>query len=137
MQAWFSLSIVIPNHVWNLHIKHFGLSSTPSGTVHLSDIWNILSGKDTTYRSEAFDLFKTALFNNTKTAGNNKFCNWRYGTFHQLFLLAGPFLHDIYSGLALHEAKIRYDCQIRCDNFYSISDWMDMLLYRSWHNLSF
>lgn len=81
------LSIVIPNHVWNLHIKHFGLSSTPSGTVHLSDIWNILSGKDTTYRSEAFDLFKTALFNNTKTAGNTNFVIGDMGLFISYFSL--------------------------------------------------
>lgn len=63
----------IPVIAWNYCIKHFNVQPLLEGKIDLKVLWKIFTGKDTTYRSEAFNVFKLALFDNTMVEGAPRF----------------------------------------------------------------
>lgn len=69
----FALAIGAPKLLWDFLVDYSETRSAISVSFRFTDFCNILAGKDDTYRGTAFNLFKTALFNNTTTEGNTNF----------------------------------------------------------------
>lgn len=69
----FFLLTTVPLILWNYYVKYFDTQSAVNGKIYPKILWEILIGKDKTYRKNIFDVFKLALFNNSITGDTPRF----------------------------------------------------------------
>ena len=59
----------LPKLLWNLHLKRFGIIKNFQGKVDLANLFQVIQGRDQSYRATAFTAFFERLLSGTKTLG--------------------------------------------------------------------
>ena len=81
------LLIVFPLLTWNYCVKYFHAQSVVYGKIDPRILWEIVTGKDTSYRREVFNTFKLTLFNNSITGDIPRFSIGNLGISVNYFVL--------------------------------------------------